>query len=72
MADTMILRIAKAITPDWDRCSNNTRKNAIITARVMLKAAREPTGTMIDACSHKWFANNWRAMIDAALAEDDG
>ena len=33
-------RVARAISPDWDRLSRNSRENARITARVAIEEVR--------------------------------
>ena len=75
----MIERVAKAISPNWGTMSSNDRRNARITAQVMLTTIREPTEAMIYAGGHAappdgpyadgpgWIRNRWHAMIDEAL-----
>ena len=68
-------RLARAISPDWRTMSANSKENARITVRALLRELREPTEAMSDAgtaqfmCRHEDTFEIWRAMIDALIAE---
>ena len=73
MTDDIILRAAKAITPGWETASANTRRNAVLIVRAVLREIREPTVAMYKASRFPnagSIGDQWRAMIDAALEED--
>lgn len=74
MTMTFLERVARAVTPDWYRLSRNDRRNALITVRETLRAAREPSEMMRErGGSGDWYlggpADVWRTMIDAAIAD---
>ena len=73
MTDDIILRAAKAISPEWDRMSANSRRNAVLTVRGVLKAIREPTDKMLCNAWHNTVASQaiWQAMIDEVLKEGE-
>jgi hypothetical protein len=46
----MILRVAKAISPNWNTMSRNDRNNALITARVAIETIHRNSDVFTEAC----------------------
>lgn len=86
----MIEKVAKALYEGhfisaprhpWDSLHDNHKREYLKNARIAIKAMREPTDEMRDACykleSNYSYGDNiygsayWGAMINAALGEQD-